>query len=311
MNKIPIIIDVDTGTDDAICIAAALLHPEILEIKAFTSVCGNVTVDKTSQNTLNVVRFLRSGIPVAIGAEKPLVRELHPAISHGQSGLGDVALPAAEPIFHPEPACELIFQEACNAGGELQILAVGPLTNLALSIQKYPQVISLIKHITVMGGGLYGGNMTMTSEFNIYNDPEAAKIVFHSGIPLSMVGLDVTLKPKLPEAVVAAIAEMDTPHGILVSKIFDFMKRRKVEMGGDDPNLHDVIALAAVVCPSILTFTKFYMTVETEGSITRGMTVADFNRVEGKEENVWAATDIEVENFWTWFLETIQKSVNA
>lgn len=308
MERIPIVIDVDTGMDDAICITCALLYQDLLDIRAFTAVNGNVSLDKTARNTLNLVRYLGSDHPVSRGAARPLIRDPHPAISHGPSGFGDVTLPEAEQIFDPRPADEVLWQEAVRAEGRLNILAVGPLTNLALAIQRHPDIVPLIDRVTIMGGGLVGGNMTMTSEFNIYQDPEAAKIVFDSGVKLFMVGLDVTLKPKLPDYVVEAVGRMQSPHGDVVSRIFDFMRRRKVEYGGDDPNLHDVIALAALVANGILRFERYYMTVETEGSITRGMTVADFNHVENRPANVSAAVDIDVDAFWKWFLKTMERS---
>lgn len=308
MNRIPVVIDVDTGTDDAICITAALLNTDLLDIKAFTSVCGNVSIEKTSKNTLNIVDYLGFDYPVAIGAHKPLKHELTIAKSHGNTGLGDVVLPDSSNSFMKQPAYEVIYEQAYAAKGDLQILAVGPLTNIALAIENHPDIIPLIKKITIMGGGLYGGNMTMTSEFNIYNDPDAAKIVFDSGIDLTMVGLDVTLKPKLPLWVVEKVNKIDTPFAKLVSMIFDFMQRRKVQIGGDDPNLHDVIALTAIVKPDILTFKEFFMTVETQGTITRGMTIADFNNVEEKKPNVHAAININVDMFWNWFVETLNNA---
>lgn len=308
MERIPIIIDVDTGLDDAICITCALLYQDVLDIRAFTAVNGNVSLDKTARNTLNLVRSLGAEQTVARGAERPLVREPHPAISHGPNGFGDVALPEAEQVFDPLPASELIWNEAVRAKGRLNVLAVGPLTNLAIAIQEHPEIVNLIERVTIMGGGLWGGNMTMTSEFNIYQDPEAAKIVFDSGVKLFMVGLDVTLKPKLPEYVVNEVEGLNSPHGAVVAKIFNFMRRRKAEYGGDDPNLHDVIALAALVTKDIVRFNPYYMTVETEGSITRGMTVADFNGVENRPANVNAAVEIDIDAFWRWFLDTLRRS---
>ena len=307
MQRIPIIIDVDTGTDDAICITAALLHQDQLDIQAFTSVCGNVSLDKTSQNTRNVVSYLGYDLPVAKGAEKPLAHELTTAKSHGNTGLGDVILPVSPHGFLDEPAWEVIYRHALEEKGQLQLLAVGPLTNLALAITRHPDIVPLIRKITIMGGGVWGGNMTMTSEFNIYNDPDAAKIVFDSGIELTMIGLDVTLKPKLPDWVVAETASVNTPYANLVSQIFDFMKRRKTEIGGDDPNLHDVIALASIVRPDLITTKDFFMTVETEGTITRGMTIADFHGVEEKAPNVHAAVDIDIEGFWHWFVDMLKR----
>jgi len=306
MSKIPIVIDVDTGTDDAIAITAALLCQEHLDIRAFTTVMGNVAVEKTSQNTLNLVDYLGWDYKVAIGSPKPLKKDYTPAISHGSSGLGDVVLPESSKGFYRKESYETIYEEAIKAKGSLHILGVGPLTNLALAILKHPDIVQLIEGITIMGGGLYGGNMTMTSEFNIYNDPEAAKIVFESGIPLHMVGLDVTLKPKLPREVFERVSAGKSKYAQFASKIFDFMYRRKEEIGGDDPNLHDVIALGAIIKPEMLTFEKHYMTVECEGEITRGMTIADFNHVAMKDANVWAAVDIDEEMFWNWLVNLFE-----
>ena len=162
-----------------------------------------------------------------------------------------------------------------------------------------------------MGGGVYGGNMTITSEFNTYNDPEAAKVVFESGIDLTMIGLDVTLKPKLPRWVFDRVKAANNPYAQFAAKIFDFMYRCKAEIGGDDPNLHDVIALCAILHPEIFTFKKFYMTVECEGVITRGMTVVDFHNVEQKAPNVKAALDIDVEQFWNWIVNLLENGYIA
>ncbi|MGI6096012.1 MAG: nucleoside hydrolase [Lachnospiraceae bacterium] len=308
MKRIPIIIDVDTGTDDAICITSALLNQEHLDIKAFTTVCGNVSLDKTSRNTLNIVEYLGEKHPVALGAAQPLVQKLVFAISHGSTGLGDVQIPQSGRPFLEEPAWEVMYHHALQEQGELELLAVGPLTNVALAIRNHPDIVPLIRRITIMGGCLVGGNMTPTSEFNIYNDPEAAKIVFESGIEMNMIGLDVTLKPSLPEYVVEAVGKLSSHHGDLVTRIFSFMKRRAVEYGGDAPNLHDVIALAAILKPEMFTMKDYYITVELNGDLTRGMTVADFRNVSEKQPNAHAAVDIDINQFWAWFIETMQSS---
>lgn len=301
-QKTPIIIDVDTGTDDAIMVICALQMQDILDIRAFTTVMGNVGLDKTSQNTLNLVSSLNSSIKVSVGANKPLFQNLKEATFHGETGLGDVVLKKSTRDFYHKNSWDTIYEEAVLANGKLQILATAPLTNIAISIQKYPELTELIDKITIMGGGLYGGNMTMTSEFNIYNDPEAAKIVFDSKIPLYMVGLDVTLKPRLPEWVFNKIYQIQTPYAALAADIMRFMCKKEYSIGGDRPHLHDLLALCAVVNSHIITFKKFYMTVECEGKITRGMTVADFHNIKKRPPNVHAAIDIDSDHFWDWFI---------
>lgn len=314
MKKIPLVMDVDTGTDDAIAIICALMSTDMLDIKAFTTVAGNVGVDLTSRNTLNIVDYLGFDIPVAVGAAKPLKKELYTAVSHGSTGLGDVIVPGSGKSFYARDAADTIYEFAVAMKGALEILAVGPLTNVAEAMIRHPDIVRLIKRITIMGGALRGGNMTQTSEFNSYVDPDAGKIVFEAGIPLVMVGLDVTLKPQLPLAVFEAARHLDNKFARLASNIFDFMLRRCEQFGFDPPNVHDAIALASLVLPQLITVEKYYITVETEGTITRGMTAADFNNVTGRKPNVNAAVDINCNLFWDWmidkFLEYELKNLN-
>ncbi|MFA1563151.1 nucleoside hydrolase [Aliivibrio fischeri] len=303
MNNIPIIIDVDTGTDDAIALICALQMPKLLDIKAITTVMGNVEIEKTSKNTIDLTSLLDHDVKVAIGASKPLKKNHERAIIHGNSGLGDVVLPDSNKTFYLKSSADTIYEEALRCNGELQLLAIGPLTNVALAIQQYPKLTSLIKNITIMGGCLIGGNMTQASEFNIYNDPEAAKIVFNSGIPVTMVGLDVTLKPTLPEWVYNEINNLHTKYSNISISIFDFMNKMEMEYSGGYANLHDVIALCALTTNDIITYEQYYIDVECEGTITRGMTVADFNNVYPKKKsNVNAAVNININSFWNWLI---------
>ena len=303
MKKIPIIIDVDTGTDDAIAIICALQMHSQLNIRAFTTVMGNVSVEQTSQNTINIVAALNSHINVAIGADKPLIQKQKKAIIHGVTGLGDVEIKTSPNEFYSKSSSETLYDEAVKYDGELQVLAVGPLTNIASAIVKHPELKRLIKKITLMGGALTGGNMTQTSEFNIYNDPEAAKIVFDSGLPIVMVGLDVTLQPELPDWVCEQIKAIDTLHAKLASKILDFMRRIEKQLSGGRANLHDVIALCAMTTNNIIEYQKYNIDIECEGTLTRGMTVAGFNHVlPDKPLNVEVATRIDVNAFWHWFV---------
>lgn len=308
MEKIPLLMDVDTGTDDAIAILCALMSADVLDIQAFTAVAGNVGVGLTSRNTLNILDYLGFSIPVAVGAAQPLKKKLHTAISHGSTGLGDVILPQSDRQFYAKDAPDTIYEFAVALKGRLQILACGPLTNLAAAILRHPDMVPLIRHITLMGGALRGGNMTQAAEFNSYVDPDAGKIVFESGIPITMVGLDVTLKSHLPFAVFETIRNLDGKFAGLASRIFDFMLRRHSQLGFDPPNVHDAMALAGLVLPQMLTLRKYYITVETEGTVTRGMTVADFNNVTGREPNVSAAVDVDCDMFWNWMTDKFKRS---
>jgi inosine-uridine nucleoside N-ribohydrolase len=300
---IPLVMDVDTGTDDAVCIAAATLCSDAIELVGIGAVCGNVEIEKTARNTLDLVDFLGCDIPVHVGAAQPLARPLCTAVSHGATGLGDVVLPAARRNYAQGGVTELIRRAAERHRGTLEILAVGPLTNIATALSEHPELASMMKRITIMGGALRGGNMTLASEFNLYCDPEAARLVFESGCELTMVGLDVTLKPELPLSVFDRIRAAPGPQADVVGRVLDFMMRRKDEFGADDPNLHDVIALAAIVRPSLFKFETYYVHLETAGEVTRGMTVADFNNISKRPPNARVAVDIDVDGFWNWFVD--------
>lgn len=308
MKKIPVVMDVDTGTDDAIAIICALMSRDQLDIKAITAVAGNVPLSATASNTLNIVDLLgHTDIPVAKGADRPLKRELQCSVSHGATGFGDVVIPASARPFCEKDAAQLLHDIAVDCAGELIYIGTAPQTNLATALQRYPNLVGLIKKVYLMGGCLVGGNTTQASEFNAYADPEAMKIVFRSGLDVTMVGLDVTLKTAVPMWVKEAVERVETPEAQLAAQVIDFCLRRNKEWGYDEANLHDVVAFCALVNPSVLTFKKYYMDVETEGTITRGMTVADFRDVcPDKEKNVWCAEDIDLGRFWRWFVDLFQ-----
>ncbi|MGO4832664.1 nucleoside hydrolase, partial [Rhizobiaceae sp. 2RAB30] len=198
---------------------------------------------------------------------------------------------------------DLIHGAARRYPGQLEILAVGPLTNIATALSERPELAGMIRRITIMGGAIRGGNMTLASEFNLYCDPEAARAVFEAGCDLTMVGLDVTLKPELPLWVFDRISASSARQAQVVSRVLDFMMRRQEEFGADEPNLHDVIALAAIVEPSLFTFEHFYVHLETGGDVTRGMTIADFLNVSKRPPNARVAVDIDADSFWNWFVK--------
>lgn len=195
MEKRPFIIDCDTGTDDAIAILAAL-GSDAIRVRALTSVNGNVNENFTSRNNRDLVGYLGVDVEVARGAKIPFYpRAGYYDATHGSEGLGDVTLPSAENVpFTKETAPELIRRIAEEEEGRLELLVVGPMTNIAIALSMYPELKEKIRHIWFMGGAALGGNMTPTAEFNIWVDPVAAKLVIASGIPMTMVGLDVTLK---------------------------------------------------------------------------------------------------------------------
>ena len=309
MEKRKIIIDCDTGTDDAIAIVAALYSPEI-EVEAITTVTGNVSVQYTSENTLDLVDYLGFDTPVSIGAWGPL--KLHTDMcyaeeTHGKAGLGDVVLPKNTRKFTDETAVEMIYKKAVEAKGELEVIAIGPLTNIAITMLLHPEVKKLIKHLWIMGGSVYSGNITPTAEFNMWCDPEAARMVFKSGIPCTLVGLDVTEKAILSKEDITVIRELKTKAGNFVADVLDFMDRRYAE-GGEDLVMHDALAVAAALCPECLQYKDFFVDVECEGTYTYGHTLVDIWEELKQEPNVQVAVEVDFSRFQKWLHGVLKNS---
>jgi inosine-uridine nucleoside N-ribohydrolase len=311
MTKVPIIIDCDTGTDDAIAIIEALYAPE-LDLRAFTTVAGNVALKYTSQNTLNLVRYLGFDTKVAVGAPMPIIGEIvHSDQTHGDTGMGTVKLPETDSPFYEKNAVETIYEEACKFDGELVLVPVGPMTNIALAIMAYPDLKTRIKQIVFMGGAMVGGNMTTTAEFNAWSDPEALSIVLNSGIPTKMIGLDVTEKAALNKEDTAFFRNLNTKAGHLVADLLEFMLVR-FGRGGEDALMHDGLAVAVTAVPDIVQTKRFYVDCECRGTYTRGHTYVATNHLfiqEGERpETCEVAVSIDLPKFKTYIKQTIANS---
>jgi pyrimidine-specific ribonucleoside hydrolase len=270
-----VIIDTDPGTDDALAIFLAIRSPE-LKIEALTPVAGNVPLELTLPNALRLVEIAgRTDIPVAAGAKQPLKRQLVTAsYAHGENGLAGVQFP--EPKTRPvsESAWELIRRIVRRSPGEIHLIAIGPLTNLALAFQDDPQLPRMIPSITLMGGSLSAGNVSPSAEFNIYVDPEAAQIVFRSGIPITMVGLDVTRRATLREQDIQALEAANNPISRAAGQITRATMSRMRKAGATEgPAMHDSLAVATFLDPSVVTLQEYYVDVETKGEFTAGQTV--------------------------------------
>lgn len=300
--KRPVIIDCDTGTDDAVALICASRMNSI-DVRAITTVSGNVELEHTSQNTLNIVDYLRWDVPVSKGADKPLIRDRHMAKHiHGEDGLGNIYVPKSKSNFSEKRASNLIYEKALKYSGELEILAVGPLTNIALSIQMYPDIVNHIKHITIMGGAIKGGNVTETAEFNIFVDPEAAQIVFESGIPITMVGLDVTEKAVMNKNDVEKLRKINNKHSNLTADIIEFMFTR-LGKGYEPAMMHDVLALFTLERKDIIKTKKYPVKVETKGEITLGQTVVDYTF--RNKENIEVAIDLDLDIFKDYLFQLV------
>jgi len=270
-----VIIDTDPGVDDALALLLAMRSPE-LKIEAITPVAGNVPLELTLPNALRMVEIAgRADIPVAAGAKGPLLRRLvTAAYAHGENGLGGAAFP--EPTIKPvaEPAAYIIRQIVRKYPGEVTLLPIGPLTNIATALNLDPELASMVRGIVMMGGSLSGGNITPAAEFNVYVDPEAARIVFQSGIPITMVGLDVTRKTSLTEEHVRVLESAQNPVSQAAAKIGRNSIKHNREQGFlVGPNMHDSLAVAGFLDPSLLTLKEYYVDVETTGELTAGETL--------------------------------------
>ena len=274
-GKARVIIDTDPGVDDAFALLLAMRSPE-LQIEAITPVAGNVPIDLTLPNALRMVEIAeRTEIPVAAGARSPMVRRLvTAAYAHGENGLGGAQFP--EPTTKPvkEPAAQIICDVVRKYPGEVTLITIGPLTNIGAALAADSELASKIRGVVMMGGSLSGGNITPAAEFNIYVDPEAARMVFQSGIPITMVGLDVTRKTSLTDEHVRQLSASKTRVSQAAAKIarsaIDHNRAQGFLIG---PNMHDSLALTAFLDPSILTFADYYVDVEVNGELTAGQTL--------------------------------------
>lgn len=254
MNKIPVIIDCDPGIDDAHALLLAMSSSR-LDVKAITTVNGNMPVEITTANALRILELAGKDIPVARGADKPLVKgQLEPAdMFHGASGLGHTDLPLGKRQAYDKDAIETIYEVAVALEGQLHLIALGPLTNIALLLQKHPDVTGLISHLTIMGGSWGEGNITPAAEFNFFVDPEAADIVMRSGIPMTLVDLEGCKNAGISREAAADILNVPSSITGFVDQLFQFNFELYAKFGQTDFVIHDSITVAAVIDPSIIT----------------------------------------------------------
>jgi pyrimidine-specific ribonucleoside hydrolase len=278
-SRIPLILDCDPGHDDALAIIVALARPE-LELRAVTTVAGNAGLDATTQNAVRVLTLAgRSDIPVAAGAARPLLRGLHVASNvHGASGLAGSDLP--EPTFQPRPegAIELIRSVLVASDEPVTIAAVGPLTNIALLLCTHPELMERIASIRIMGGAITEGNTTASAEFNIWQDPEAARIVLECGRPITLMTLDVTHQALFGPVDVARLDALGTRIGTVFADLLRYFSRFHAERyGWDGSPIHDAVAVAHLALPDLVRTVPYRVDVETVSELTRGRTVVDLH----------------------------------
>lgn len=305
-----IILDCDPGHDDAIALLLAWGNPEI-DLVGVTTVTGNQTIEKVTRNALAVARIAGiTGVPFARGAHRPLVRPINIAPSiHGASGLDGPALPEPTLALDDRHAVTFIIDTIMAAEpGEITLVPTGPLTNIALAVRTEPRIAERVKQVVLMGGGVNVGNWSATSEFNIIADPEAAHIVFNESWPLTMVGLDLTHEALATPDIVAAIAAVDTAPSRFVGELLEFFGHtyRNVQ-GFEYPPVHDPCAVAFVIDPTVMQTVKVPLDVELAGSLTLGMTVADFRAPAPEGCTTQVARTLDHAKFWALIVDALER----
>ena len=336
-GRVPVILDCDPGHDDAFAIILAALHHRI-QLLGITTSAGNQTLHKTTTNALNVLHIIDAErVPVVAGRHEPLMRHAVVAeVIHGVSGLDGAEVPGATQQPHKQRVADFIYQTAqhhlathhtlpalpassldqpltspaapCGNPDGITIIAVGPLTNVALTLLAYPEVKLLIKEVVLMGGAIGLGNVTPAAEFNLYVDPEAASIVFNSGLPVTMVPLEVTHTALCTEPVLSSIRALQSPFSALLVQLLLFFQQAYTDTYGfPAPPLHDPCAVAYVIDPTLFEATPMHVAVDCgPGSEQGGRTICDaLGVLKGRHKNVRVCQRMDVDKFWTLMLASI------
>ncbi len=305
-----VVIDCDPGQDDAVALLLALASPEQLDVLAVTTVSGNVPLELTASNALRVVELAgRPEVPVYAGCDRPLLR---PPVTaehvHGRTGIDGSGLPPPAGALAPGHAVEAIVALLRDRpSGSVTLCPIGPLTNIAMALRLAPDIGERIGRIVLMGGAAGPGNVTPSAEFNIYVDPHAADIVFRSGVPIVMHGLDVTHQALVTAERLAAIAAIDTPAGRAVVGMLEFYGARSRTGPGEGAPLHDPCAVAYLLDPGLFRGRECHVAVETEGAHTLGRTVVDRSGRAGEPPNAIVIDEIDADGFFALLTERLAR----
>jgi purine nucleosidase len=313
MSPKRIIIDTDPGVDDALAFLLALASPEI-QLEALTTTQGNVTLEKATRNGLSVLELAHaSHIPVASGSVVPLVQPLRASAHvHGESGLGNSQLPEPQTRPVPQHVVDYLIGRVLAEPGEISIFPIGPLTNIAMAIRKEPRFAGAVKELVIMGGAiLEHGNITPQAEFNIFVDPHAAHIVFHSGIPITLIPLDVTHKCMLLQEHVDRLMQIPSPISRFIRDVIEVYLKYSADVGHAGCVLHDPLTLATIIAPELLTLREYFVDVDISGGVSMGKTFADILNVNKRPANMKVAMSVRGKDFIELFVQRMESLSRA
>jgi pyrimidine-specific ribonucleoside hydrolase len=312
-HPLPLIVDSDPGLDDALAIAAAVVRPE-LRLLAVTSVGGNADVQHCTENALRLLELYGAGdIPVAEGAVGPLAGPLERATEvHGEAGLGRTVLPVAKRRAESEGAVALMAQLLTASPEPVAIAPIGPLTNIALLLRSFPHLTTKIAHLSLMGGAVGEGNSSASAEFNIFADPVAADIVFKSGVPITMIGLDVTHHAYVDRSVLPRLAALPGASAKVAAELLAFSFDRSAEWGqGERMAIHDLVAVLHLAIPDLVGVARYYVEIDATNGPARGRTIGDSSpyrlKRDGRATNCDVGLTIDRARFVDLLVETYAK----
>ncbi|MEI7541494.1 MAG: nucleoside hydrolase [Actinomycetes bacterium] len=309
MSPTPIILDCDPGHDDAMAIILAAYNPNI-ELLGISTVSGNGIINKVTENALRVCALAKINVPVAQGAGASLLGAVEAASDiHGETALDGAPLPTPTFELQKMHGVDLIADLVRKCPEKVTLVATGPLTNIALFLKMYPELRERIAHIVFMGGSASRGNRTPYAEFNIWMDPEACDVVLKSGLPLTMIGLDVTHQALITKEIFAKLEALDTEVSRTLSGLMRFFAKTYNDVFEmPDPPLHDPLAVAVLI-DSAVTKNRFVnVEVELNGTHTRGATVVDIYNRTGYKANVNVALELDFDRFWEMMLDAVDKA---
>lgn len=303
-QKMKVIIDTDPGIDDFFALIMAA-GSENLDIMGITAVAGNQTMDKIAANALGIAELLELDAPVSKGAYRPLLApQITASVVHGETGLGNFELPEPKRQFDGRYAWDMIYDIARENPGEVTLIAIGPLTNVAIALMKYPDLNRLLPRIIAMGGSTGWGNRGAYGEFNFYVDPLAAQLVFNSGIPVDMVGLNVTMQTGMSQEEFDELSRLKCRHVNELMHLLDFYRDiyRKNDLGFNIVAMHDSLAVAYAIDPSLLKMREGYVQVDVSGGPCRGRSIVDWHDT----PNARVAVEVDKDRFLNLVKESFQ-----